>query len=104
MKLMTKDLEEKFKRYGDRSQEEKGDDAIVVVKYFDPYGPGTWLITEGTRQPDGDYLFFGLCCITDWEWGYVMLSELERISCIERDLYLSPGTTVADELKALGVR
>ena len=50
-----------------------------------------------------DYLFFGLCHITDWEWGFVLLSELESLSYIERDLYLSPSATVAEALLQLGV-
>ena len=39
-----------------------------------------WVITEGEKQEDGDWLLFGLCEIYCREWGYVMLSELEGIS------------------------
>lgn len=63
MKLMTKELEDKFAKYPLYSQEGKGFDAEVVVKYFNPYGRGTWLITEGEKQPDGDWLLFGYCNI-----------------------------------------
>lgn len=47
MKLMTKDLETRFERFPLYSQESKGFDAYVVVKYFNPFGADTWLITEG---------------------------------------------------------
>lgn len=50
MKLMTKELEERFKENPLYSQESKGFDATVVVKYFNPFSSGTWLITEGERQ------------------------------------------------------
>lgn len=96
MKLMTKELEEKFKSYPLYSQEGKCFDATVVVKYFNPYGPGTWLITEGEKQPDGDWLFFGYCNIYVWEWGYVMLSELESVGFLERDLSVKENTKVCD--------
>ena len=79
------------------------EDAEVIVKYFNPYGAGTWLITEAEKQENGDWMLFGYCHIYEWEWGYVMLSELQNLKispfglCIERDLY-SHGTV--KELKA----
>lgn len=92
MKLMTKELEEKLTQYPIGSQDEKGMDADVIVKYFNPCGSGTWLITEGEKQEDGTWLLFGYCHIFVWEWGYVSLSDLENIQLpfgmsIERDLY-----------------
>lgn len=96
MKLMTKELEEKFKKYPFYSQDGKGKDAEIVVKYFNPYGSGTWLITEGEKQDDGDWLFFGYCHIFCWEWGYVSLSELQSVGYIERDLYLKDSTKIKD--------
>ena len=99
MKLMTKGIEDKLVKSPMGSTDARGKDAEVIVKYFNPIGSGTWLITEGEKQPDGDWLMFGYCHIYEWEWGYVLLSELENVSLpfgltIERDLY-SVGT-VAD--------
>jgi hypothetical protein len=104
MKLMTKALEKKFAQYPLYSQDGKGMEAEVVVKYFNPVGAGTWLITEGERQEDGDWMLFGYCHIWEWEWGYVMLSELESTVLplgmrIERDLHVPPGTRVRDLVK-----
>ena len=92
MLLMTKELEKTFEKYPLYSQDGKMLEADVVVKYFNPCGAGTWLITEGEKQADGDWMFFGYCHIFEWEWGYVMLSELESIKLpfglhIERELY-----------------
>ena len=92
MKLMTKELEEAFEKHPLYSSEDKGMDAEVVVKYFNPIGRGSWLITEAEKQENGDFLMFGYCHIFEWEWGYVLLSELESIELpfdltIERDLY-----------------
>ena len=92
MKLMTKELEEKFKNFPLYSQDGKGLSAHVAVKYFNPYGNGTWLITEGEKQPDGDWLLFGYCHIFCWEWGYVLLSELDSVGFIERDLFIEHHT------------
>lgn len=96
MMLMTKELEQKFEKYPIGSQEGKMEEAEVVVKYFNPCGAGTWLITEGEKQPDGDWLLFGYCHIVEWEWGYVMLSELESVRLpfglkIEREMYNTGG-------------
>ena len=49
MKLITKEIEEKFEQYPLGSQENLLGDAKVVVKYFNPIGVGTWLITEGNK-------------------------------------------------------
>ena len=102
MLLMTKELEEKFNQYPLYSQEGKGLESEVVVKYFNPCGRGTWLITEGEKQDDGNWLFYGYCNLFEWEWGYVMLSELESVRLpfglsIEREIY-NTGGTVSDYL------
>ena len=101
MMLMTKELEAKFNKYRLGSQDELMEEADVVVKYFNPCGAGTWLITEGEKQDDGDWLLYGYCHIVEWEWGYVMLSELENIKLpfglsIERDLSVTDGKKVKD--------
>ena len=95
MKLMTKELEKTFSKYPIYSQDGKGLDSIVIVKYFNPCGLGTWLITEGEKQDD-DWFFFGYCHLFEWEWGYVTLSELESLTLpfgltIERDLHQYGG-------------
>ena len=49
-------------------------------------------IISVSKRENGDWELFGLCCITDWEFGSVFLSDLESIefpwgSGIERDRY-----------------
>jgi len=100
---MTKELEKKFENYPLGSQEELMEDAEVVVKYFNPCGAGTWLITEAEKQENGDWLMFGYCHIFEWEWGYVMLSDLESIRLpfglsIEREIYGKEGKQVKEYL------
>lgn len=101
MKLMTKELEKAFEKYPLYSQDGKGMEADVVVKYFNPTGRGTWLITEGEKMENGDWEFFGYCHIFEWEWGYVRLSELESVKLpfglgIERELYDTDDKKVKD--------
>ena len=45
MMLMTKELEKALSEYPLGSQYDKGMDSKVIVKYFNPCGAGTWLIT-----------------------------------------------------------
>lgn len=100
MKLMTKELEKKFKDFPLGSQDGKYGLARVIVKFFNPCGIGTWLITEGEKTEDGDFEMFGYCHLgndEDAELGYVRLSELEEIKGplgigIERDLYFEECT------------
>lgn len=102
MKLMTKEIEKELLKHPLYSQDGLGLEAKVIVKYFNPCGSGTWLITEGEKQDNGDWLLFGYCHIYEWEWGYVALSELESIKIkpfglkIERDLYIRNDAKVKD--------
>ena len=111
MKLITKEIEEKFEQYPLGSQENLLGDAKVVVKYFNPIGVGTWLIIEGNKLENGDYELFGYCHLGDdenAEFGYVLLSDLEQIKLpfglnIERDLYIPKDYTLLEAIKDLGI-
>lgn len=89
MKLMTKTLEKRFAEVG---SQEKDQDPLIIAKYFNPTGAGTWYATEYHPK---SRLFFGYVSIFgDWndEWGYFSLDELESFTSqfglgIERDLY-----------------
>ncbi len=101
MNLLTDEIKELFKKYPLYSQDGKGMDSVVLVKYFCPCSSATWLITEAEEQPNCDWLLFGYCHILEWEWGYVLLSELQNLKLlfgltIERDLYISKGATVKE--------
>ena len=104
MKLWTKEIERKAEQFPIGSQDGKGLDATVFVKFFNPYGTGSWLITESEKQEDGDYLLFGYCHLFEWEWGYVLLSEILNtkvnvFGCqmpLEHDLYIGDNATVRE--------
>lgn len=89
MKLLTNELINTFKKVG--SQKEKKD-PVVIAKFFNPTGVGTWYATEYDPQTKE---FFGYVSIFgDWndEWGYFPLTELESLRGpfglgIERDIY-----------------
>ena len=89
MKLLTKKLEERFAKVG---RQENVKDPLIITKYFNPTGAGTWFATEYYPK---ERLFFGYVSIFgDWndEWGYFSMDELENYQGrfglgIERDLY-----------------
>lgn len=58
MRLLIDEIKQRFERYPLYSQESKGINSTVIVKYFNPVGSGTWLITEAEEQEDGDWLLF----------------------------------------------
>lgn len=110
MKLITKELEEIFDKYSFNSQENKGGNAKVLVKYFNPTGVGTWYITEADKLENNKYLFYGYCHLGDdqfAELGYVSQEELENIKLpfgltIERDLYLPKDIKLKEAIKRDG--
>lgn len=89
MKLLTKEVLKKLPEL--YSQEDKGLEAVAVVKFFTPDSSWTWYATEF----DGEDLFFGLVDGFEKELGYFRLSELKQVKGklglpIERDRYFEP--------------
>lgn len=93
MKLITKEIERKLNNTPIYSKDGQGVDSEIIVKFFNPCGAATWLITEAEKQDNGDYLLYGYITLGyGYEWCYVMLSELQKIRNgyglgIERDRY-----------------
>ncbi|MDQ7250533.1 DUF2958 domain-containing protein [Dongia sedimenti] len=94
MELMPDDIRAKLLANGAVLEET---DHLPVVKYFDPCGAATWIITE-LMPAEGDGvepdILFGLCDLGMGcpELGYVSLAELESVKGrlglgIERDLH-----------------
>ena len=89
MKLLTNELLKRFEQVG---RQEEIADPIVIAKFFNPTGAGTWYATEYDPM---DRIFFGYVSIFgDWndEWGSFSLADLESYRGqfgigIERDLY-----------------
>jgi hypothetical protein len=89
MKLLTKELLQRFEKVG---RQEEVSDPLVIAKFFNPAGAGTWYATE--YDPESNEFFgyvsiFGDDCD---EWGSFSLKELENYRGkfglgIERDLY-----------------
>jgi hypothetical protein len=86
---MTKELEKRFAQVG---SQEHIKDPVIIAKFFNPAGAGTWYATEYDPK---EKMFFGYVSIFgDWndEWGSFSLEELESYKGpfglgIERDLY-----------------
>lgn len=90
MKLLTKEILSKLPAL--YSQDGKGEDAIAQVKFFCPWGIGTWY---GSEYDPEQRLFFGVAVLHERELGYFSLDELEEVRGpaglkIERDLHWSP--------------
>lgn len=98
MKLLTKELETRFAKVGSQENEK---DPIVIAKFFNPTGIGTWYATEYIPE---DRVFFGWVSLfggQDDEFGYFSLDELQEFRGrfglgIERDLHFGevPLSTV----------
>lgn len=101
MKLLTQELVDRFQQVG--RQEDKSD-PVIIAKFFNPIGAGTWYATEYNPS---DKTFYGYVSIFgDWndEWGYFSLTELESLKGpfglgIERDIYFqeTPSSKVINK-------
>ncbi len=83
-----------YERLVANGQAPDGTDHVPVVKFFDPAGAATWLITE--ISPDDPDRLFGLCDLGMGfpEFGYVSFSELKSVKNrlgipLERDLFFA---------------
>ncbi len=115
MKLLTKELRQKFPKL--YSQEEKDPkDVKIVVKFFCPWNQWTWYATEANAVlKDGteveashngqgkevDVIFFGYVKGLENELGNFSLKEMEAIRgpgglAIERDLHYGEKHTLAE--------
>ena len=86
MELITKEIEEKLKSHPLDSTADQGV-VDVLVKFYNPFGRGTWYVFEGEKFGE-DWEFFGLVDLFTTELGYFTLSELEAVRQqfgIERD-------------------
>lgn len=98
MKLLTKVNTEELPRLYATENEE---DPIAHVKIFNPYGIGTWYLTE--YDPDTKEAF-GLVNLHEVELGYISMQELEDLRVtqwnfpLERDKSFKP--TRISEIKA----
>jgi len=89
MKLLTKVLLRRFAKIG---RQEQVKDPLVVAKFFNPTGAGTWYATE--YDPESRCFFGYVSLFGDYndEWGSFSLDELESFRGrfglgIERDRY-----------------
>ena len=90
MQLLTK--AQKDKMIDNHNKQDGTKQFKAVVKLFNPTGQGTWYLSE--LNPN-DNVAFGLCKITDEEYGYVSLDELSSFKGqfglgIERDRWFKP--------------
>jgi hypothetical protein len=78
MQLMTQEIEQKIPAL--RTTENMEPSEIdVVVKFFTPWSNWTWYATEGEKQPDGDWMFYGFVDGIEPEIGLWTLSELTEV-------------------------
>jgi len=103
MKLLTKEIIKRFKEVGSQENEKN---PIVIVKFFNPTGAGTWWATEYNEK---EKIFFGYASIFGDEcdeWGYISLVELESYKSrfglgIERDTHCGEKRISKFNIKSL---
>ncbi len=106
MKLLTAALAKRLLANGQatreaQAQQQEEPDHMPVVKFFDPCGASTWLITECDPEEPGQ--LFGLCDLGMGypELGYVSLRELQIVRGkmglrMERDQYFTARKTLSE--------
>ena len=89
MKLLTKQLEALFVETG---SQDGVSDPLVIAKFFNPTGAGTWWATEYNPNEKVFYDYVSIYGDECDEWGYFSLDELQNFRGrmglgIERDLH-----------------
>lgn len=89
MKLMTPELEERFKEVGDQSEKEN---PIFIAKFFNPCGSQTWYASE--YYPENSICYGYVTGMYVDEWGTFSITELESLNLpfglkIERDIHFN---------------
>lgn len=89
MKLMTSELEERFKEVGDQSEKEN---PIFIAKFFNPCGSQTWYASE--YSPENNICYGYVTGMYVDEWGTFSITELESLNLpfglkIERDIHFN---------------
>ncbi|MGC4129235.1 MAG: DUF2958 domain-containing protein [Bergeyella sp.] len=88
MKLITKELEKRFAKVGEQLN---NPDPLIIAKFFDPCGSGTWYATE--YDPETQICFGYVTGLAFDEWGTFSIKELEELPLllpklrIERDRF-----------------
>ena len=108
MKLMTKAITDRFAQVGDQ-QDKALADHIIIAKFFNPTGAGTWFATEFNPE---NQLFFGFVSIFgdhNDEWGSFSLVELEELELpfglgIERDMHYGEKKASEEPIIAKSIR
>ena len=92
MKLITKKIENVLSKYPLYSQDNKGENAVAICKFF--LQGFTWYVLEAQKNGN-DYEFFGIVDGFEKEYGYFTLSQLQSLKGrwglgVERDMYFEP--------------
>ena len=92
MKLITKQIENVLSKYPLYSQDNKGENAVAICKFF--LQGFTWYVLEAKKNGN-DYEFFGIVDGLEKEYGYFTLSQLQSLKGrwglgVERDMYFKP--------------
>ena len=94
MKLITKEIEKRLKKYPLYSQEGKKEDAICQAKFFLCVGAWAWYILEADLEQG---IAYGITITGngEGEYGYTSLSELQNLRTkfgltVERDISFEP--------------
>jgi len=101
MKLMTKEIEAKLPKLY-TNENKKPEETPIIIKFFHPFSGWAWYATEGEKQENGDWMFFGWVHGDCPEMGYFCLSELQSVKIhglpIERDRYFE-GHMLSEAMK-----
>ncbi|MCK4307270.1 DUF2958 domain-containing protein [candidate division WOR-3 bacterium] len=104
MELITEKLKNRFAEVGTQENEK---DPIVVAKFFNASGAGTWYATSYDSRTKVFYGYVSLFGDHNDEWGTFSLKELQSVKGafglgIERDLYCGEKRISKFNIPSLG--
>ena len=105
MLLLTKEIRERLIKNFEENEASHGEKSFkVVVKLFNPTGPGFWFLTE--LNPANN-IAFGGAKISDWDLGGISMDELQNLKVppfglhIERDKFFKSNKHTLQECEKM---
>jgi len=99
MKLIDKVTEKRLEAFPRFSQSGMGLDAKALIRYSMPSQHAVWLVYEGERISDDEWLFNVYMTLGGSEWGFstIRLSDIRNLvdvygNGVERDVKFKPAS------------
>lgn len=102
---MTKGIERALEKAPLHSKEGQGKNAKAIACFYTLYKDYIYIVTEGEKQSNGEWLLGGYFCSMDdwlwentWKWEYKTLGQMWGTGAFERDARIHPNQYTVEQI------